>query len=124
MSIAPQIATGVPNPAAPSMKAPKGEADEEELDPPVRGEVGDAVLHHLELPGADGDVVDEDRVEHDPADGHESEGRPVERRGDRHRPRHLVDEEGDEERRGEAEEGRDVGLHVEEGQRSQQHDDG
>ena len=101
----------------------EGEADQQDLDSPVGREIGDGVLHHLELPGPDRDVVDEDGVEDDPPDGEEPEHCPVERGGHRHRPGHVVHRDGDQERRGESEQRRDMGLHVKEGQRPEEDDD-
>ena len=63
----------------------ESEADEEHLDAAVGREAGDCLLHHLELPGLDGDVVDEDCVQDDPADGEQAEQRAVQRGGAGHR---------------------------------------
>jgi hypothetical protein len=110
MSMAAEMATGVPKPAAPS----------------IAGQAGDGLLDHLELPRLDGDVVDEDGVEDDPADGQEAEGRAVEGGGRGGGGRHAVDADGDAPGQDQAQDGGPVGLDVEEGQRAEQrhHGDG
>ena len=75
--IAAVTATGVPKPAAPSKKAPKAEGDQQQLQAPVRGDVRDAVLQHLERAVLLGQPVQEDDVEHDPADRQQAEGGAV-----------------------------------------------
>ena len=57
------------------------ERDEQRLDPAIAREPADRRLDDLELAGLDGQVVEEDRVEDDPADRQEPVGRAVERRG-------------------------------------------
>jgi hypothetical protein len=99
-------------------------ADEQDLDAPIAGQARDRVLHRLELPGLDRDVVDEDGVQHDPADGEQAEGSAVDRARARHLPGHAVDEDRRRQRREEAQQRGLVRLDVEEGQRAEQHDHG
>ena len=68
MRIAAVTATGVPKPAAPSKKAPYGERDQQQLQPPVLRDVGDRVFLDLARAALVGELVQEDDVEHDPAD--------------------------------------------------------
>ena len=51
-------------------------AGDPDLEPPVAGEEADGGLHHLELTGMHGDVVEIDRREHDPGE-REREGAVV-----------------------------------------------
>ena len=75
-------------------EGPEAEGDQQGLDAAVARQPGDGVLHHLEVTGLDGDVVDEDGVQHDPADGQEAEGRAVPGGGEGRGGRHLVGEDG------------------------------
>jgi hypothetical protein len=112
-------ATGVPNPAAPSKNAPK-----QQLQPPVVGDAGDTALQYLEEPRVGGELVHEDHVEHDPADGQQAEERAQQRRLAGHFRGHAVDEDRHRERDGEPGERGPVGLDVEEREAAQQHQDG
>ena len=56
--------------------------------------------------------------------GKQAVGRAVAGRGERHRRRHAEDDDRDGERGGQADQRRDVRLHVQQGQRAEQHDDG
>ena len=70
--MAAEMATGVPNPAAPSIKAPK-KRDEQHL---MRRSLPTPamVLDDVKVAGFDGYVVNEDGAEHDPADGKQGRG--------------------------------------------------
>ena len=59
---APLIATGVPNPAAPSMNAPKLKAINSCLDTPVARDAGQLSLQYGELARFHAEIVDEDGV--------------------------------------------------------------
>ncbi len=63
---APAIATGAPNPAQPSMNAPKQNATSKNLQAAIRRDSGDGLLHDFELAGFDGNVIEVHRGEHDP----------------------------------------------------------
>ena len=73
----PVTATGVPKPAAPSKNAPKQNATEQKLKPPI---VGDAPVidrcRARNTPRSVGQTVQEDDVEHDPADREEPDATP------------------------------------------------
>ena len=101
----------------------EAEGDEERLHAPIVGEVGDGALQDLELPGAHRDVVEKDRVEHDPADGEEPKRSSVARRGKRERRRHPEAEDRDEQRRGETQERGSMRCHVQHAEASKQNDD-
>ena len=124
ISMAAEIATGVPNPAAPSMKAPKLKAISSTWMRRSSARPAIVCLHDFELPGVDGDVVDEDRAQHDPAD--RAAARTPRRRPRtcaRQLARHAVDEDRDRQRRGQADQRRQVRPHVEEREQPEQHDD-
>ena len=53
------------------------ERDEQRLNAPIGGQARDRTLDDLELSGLDGQVIEEDRVEDDPADGEQTVGRAV-----------------------------------------------
>ncbi len=85
------MATGVPNPAAPSKKRAEAEGNQQRLHPLVGRDGRHRSLDDLELAGANGQVVEKHRGEHDPADGQQSETAAVGRRGQGRRERHLED---------------------------------
>ena len=93
MRNAPAIATGAPPPPVPSRNAPKQNAISTSCSRLSDGQCGDRVLHHLELPGLDGDVVEEDRRDDDPGDAGHAEHDPAARRPDECR-RHAEDQQG------------------------------
>ena len=82
--MAPQMATGVPPPAAPSRNAPKAKPirmawTRASPDRPAIDAADD-----VELPGLDGDVVQQHGVEDGPADRQQAEGRAVDEAPGRH----------------------------------------
>src|SRR6266540_3375850 len=83
---APAIATGAPNPAAPSMQAPVGRDARHRL------------LHDLELAGEDGNVVEVDRRQNDPGDFQHAEADAVQKTHPRERERHPKDAGRDQDR--------------------------
>ncbi len=89
--MAPATATGVPNPAAPSMNAPKAKAISSACRRAVAGEVADGVLEELELAALHRDAVEQDGGEDHPADGKESERRAVGDGGGEPAGGHAVD---------------------------------
>ena len=61
------IATGVPKPATPSSSAPKQKPITTRIDAAVVGQMLDRpAAEGVEAAGGDGDVVEQQRVEHDP----------------------------------------------------------
>ena len=80
ISSAAEMATGVPNPAAPSRKRAEAEGDQQGLHPLVGRNGRHRPLDNLELAGANRQVVEKDRVQDDPADGQQSEASAVSRR--------------------------------------------
>ena len=80
ISSAEQIATGVPNPDAPSMNAPNENATSSAWMRRSARQTAHRVLDDLELPGRDGQAVEKDRVEDDPADRQEAVSGAVDRR--------------------------------------------
>ena len=73
ISITLVIATGVPKPASASSSAPKREGDDDRLDPLVVADLGERAAQYGEVAGANGHVVDPDRVDDDPHDREEAE---------------------------------------------------
>ena len=94
--MAPQMATGVPPPAAPSRKAPKREADQDRLNARVGRQARRRAADDREQPRFDRHVVNQHGVEDRPADRQEAERGPVEQRGRGHAERHAVDNPGDQ----------------------------
>lgn len=117
-------ATGVPKPAAPSKKAPKQKAMSSSCRRRVLCDAGQAVLEDLEQPPLLRQAVKKDDVEDDPADGEQPVGRAEKSHGPGFARRHAKGQDGDEERRGQAEQGGQVRLNPEEGERAEQDDDG
>jgi hypothetical protein len=117
-----EIATGAPNPAAPSMKAPKENAmmSAGAFD---RRSRGDRVLHDLEGAARDRDVVEKDRGEDDPGDLHQAEGDSVEKARARERHGHAERKDGDDQR-GDGASRRGPGrAHSPEGEEVEEHHD-
>jgi hypothetical protein len=83
------IATGAPKPAMPSMSAPKQNA----------GQPGERAADDVEIAARHGEVVEEHRADHDPADRPQTERHPVRRGGNGQRQRHAPHEPSQHERR-------------------------
>jgi len=66
------MATGVPKPAAPSKKDPKQKGDQDELEAAILRHAHEALLQDFEKAGVAGELVKEDDVENNPADGEEA----------------------------------------------------
>src|SRR6202011_2435065 len=81
---APQMATGVPPPAAPSRNAPKAK--------PMRIAWMRAAADNRELAGLDRDVVEQHRVKDRPADRQQAEQGAMHECHARHAERHAKDE--------------------------------
>jgi hypothetical protein len=101
----------------------EAEGDQQRLDAAIAGHAGDLFLQDGELAGLDRELVDEDRVEDEPADGQEAERGAVAGGGEGERGRHAVGEDRDGEGDAEGDEGRDVRAHVPESQQAEQDDD-
>src|SRR3954466_10126850 len=70
----------------------EAEGDQERLESAVSREAGDRGLHDLELPGLDGQAMEKNRCQHDPADGEQAKTCAVACRGESHLPGHAIDE--------------------------------
>ena len=78
-----EIATGCPEAGGPLDERPEAEGDQHRLEPPVGRKPGDRRLHHLELPGRDRDIVEEDRRHDQPDDPEQREDHADRRAGQR-----------------------------------------
>ena len=94
--MAPQMATGVPPPAAPSRKAPKAKPIRMAWMRASPDRPGHGAADDVELSGLDRDVVQQHGVEDGPADRQQSERGPIDERHQGHARRHAVDDDGDE----------------------------
>ena len=101
-------ATGVPNPP-PSKERAEAERDQQQLQPASSVIPGQQVLH-VEAAVLLGELLQEDDVEHDPADRQQPGETAEHRRRAGHAKRHAVSEHRHGQRRDEAEPGRDVRL--------------
>ena len=70
--------------------------DQQQLNAPVGRDPADRPLQQFETPGLDRDAVEEDDVEHDPADREEADDDTEQRRADRHASRHGEDNNRDD----------------------------
>ena len=70
----------------------EGEGDDDGLDALVVGDPRERTPQHREVPRPLGHVVDPDRVDDDPHDREEAEGRALEAHVERLADRHVVDE--------------------------------
>ena len=92
------MATGAPNPAMPSMSAPKQKATSSTWMRRSEREARERSADDVEVAALDRQVVEEHRREHDPADRPQPEGHAVGRRGDRQRQRHAPHDHREHER--------------------------
>ena len=80
----------------------KAECDQESLEAAVLSEAGERAFDDVEVPAGDSQVVEHDRVEHDPADRPEPKGHAFgggsDRDTGRHAPRDHSQQRGDRER--------------------------
>ena len=74
----------------------KAESDEQQLQAPVLGDAGQALLQHLEAAALHRELVHEDDVQHDPADGEEAVSRAQHGGCTRHARRHVETEDGNQ----------------------------
>ena len=75
-------------------EGPEGKGDEQGLEAAVIGDAGQGVLDDLEVAALHRHVVDPDGGDHDPDDGEDAEGRPIQRRGNGVAHRHAPDDDG------------------------------
>jgi hypothetical protein len=121
--MAPVTATGVPNPEAPLEEGAEAEGDQQELQSTVLAHAGDAVLHHFEVTSFQRELVEEDDVENDPANGHQAEGSTVDGGLSRHADRHSIDKGCNQQRGDQTIDRRHVRLDAEDAERAEQDDD-
>ncbi len=118
------MATGAPNPAAPSMKAPKAERHQQHLQAAVGGNPSDRFLHDFELAGLDGDVVEKNCRQHDPGNLQQAKSDTVTKTRDRQNHRHLEKYDGDHCRSRRTRDGAPVRLDLQPNQQPEQHKNG
>jgi len=118
--MAPVTATGVEARCAFKERA-KAERHQQQLQAAVFGDARDGALQDLERPVQGGEPVQEDDVEDDPADreqaGNDAKARRLARHGSRHAKHERRNADADNQRQARSQ----MGLHMKEGQRTQQH---
>ena len=87
----------------------------------VLSNAGHALLQNFEAPRLDRELVHEDDIQHNPADGEQAVGRAIYRRRSRHSGRHVEAENRNPQGGRQSQQRGIVGLHVTEGQAAQQH---
>jgi len=102
----------------------EGEGDEDKLKTAILRDAHEALLEDFEVAGFAGEVVHEDDVEDDPADGEEAVEDAVDGGHRAHFQGHAEDGAGDCERGGEAEEGGEVSFDPEDGKCAQKYQNG
>ena len=115
------MATGAPNPAQPSMKAPKQKATRRSCRRRCDGR--DGLLHDFKLAGFDGDIVEKHRGDDDPDNLQQPKACAVEKAACSEASRHPENGNGDNHGRGRTGDGAQVGAHLEPGEQTQQNDD-
>ena len=98
----------------------EAERNQQQLQPAIVRNAGDALLQDLEQPGVGGELVHEDHVEDDPADRQQPEEPTQERRLPGHLCGHAIDEDRYRQRDEEPEDRRPMGLDVKEREAAQQ----
>ena len=101
----------------------EAESNQQELQPAVLGDVHQAVLHDLEAASHDGEVVEKDDVDDDPADGKQAVAGSIHCRGRGHLTGHVKGEDSDEKCGGKSEHGGPMRVNLGSRQRSEQDDD-
>jgi hypothetical protein len=89
--MAAEIATGVPKPRRAFDERAEAESNQQHLDAPVVSQSRNRVFDRLESAGDDGDFIEKNRAEHDPADRKQPKRRAIGCRRKRQRHRHPVD---------------------------------
>ena len=108
------MATGAPNPAAPSMKAPK-QNDQQDLQAAVGGDTGHRFLHSLELASFHRDVVEVDGGEDNPGNFEKAEGDAIDEAHGGKLSGHFEETDGDDDGSQGAGYGAPMRLHFEAG---------
>jgi hypothetical protein len=101
----------------------EAKGDEQELEPAVAGDPGEAFLEHLEMAFLLGQVVEKNDVEDDPANREKAVGGAEECDCAGLVGRHSEDGDGDDDGRGQAEDRGPVGLEPEEREGPEKDDD-
>ena len=101
----------------------EGEADEQHLQALVIGDRYHRGPDDVELPGLDGDLVEEHRRDDDPRDGPQAVQEAVAGRGQGHLHRHLVEEDGHRQGDGDGDGAGDVPLHAQHREGDEEEDD-
>ena len=99
------------------------EGNQQQLQASVIGDAGDGVLQYLEGSVFSRQAMQEDDVEHDPADGHQTVDGTKHGGIGSHVGRHAEAEDGDKQGGYERQNGRNVGLDMEKSQCGQHDDD-
>ncbi len=98
--------------------------DEKKLQAAIRGDTGDGLLHDLELPGFDRDVVEKDRGDDNPDNFEKAKGTAIEEAGKGEAYRHAKDSDGDDNGRGSTGDGAPMRANFQAGKQAKEHDDG
>mgnify|MGYP000362506239 CR=1 FL=1 len=96
--------------------------DQQRLNAPVARDTGDLFLKDGELAGFNGELVDEDRVEDQPADGQQAEGGAIAGGREGERGGHTVGEDRGREREEECRDRGEMRADVPEGEQPEQRD--
>ncbi|MNX75234.1 hypothetical protein D3C86_1066990 [compost metagenome] len=91
------------------------------MQAPVIGDARQGVLQHLERTVLGGQAMQEDDVQHDPANRQQAVGRTEQRRGTGHVRRHAEGEDRDQQGRDQGEQRRQVRLDMKKSEGRQHH---
>ena len=91
------------------------------MQPAILGDAGHAVLQHFEASRLDGELVHEDDVQHDPADGEQAVTDSIDRSGSGQPARHVEAEDRHQQGRRQSEQRGVVRFHVAQSEAAQQH---
>ena len=100
----------------------EAESDDDRLDALVVGDAGERAAQDVEVAAFDGHAVDPDRVDDDPHDREQSEGRPLEAGVQGLAERHVVDHDGHQERHGQADQRGPLGRHANDADEHEEHE--
>ncbi len=123
MSMTEQIATGRAEPGQRLEQGAEAEGDQHRLDALVVAEAPERALDDREVPAALEQRVDPDRVDDDPHDREEAEGRALGAGIERLTHRHRVDDDRHEDRDQQRPQGGDMSLQLESAQQDEQRDE-
>jgi hypothetical protein len=99
------------------------ECEQQRLHAAITGHSGDLFLQHRKLPRVDRELIDEDRVDDEPADGKKSKRGAVRGGGQGKWRRHAVHPHRNPDRDDQCDERGDVGPHMPEREQAEQEDD-